>query len=257
MEKVKLGSKGYAVKKLQELLGITPADGIFGNGTLQKVKEWQKANGLTVDGIVGDKSWTLLLKQKNNGLDIYEACAKKIGCEVAALKAVKQVETGGKSAFIAPGKPAILFEGHIFWKQLKLRNIDPKKYLAGNSDILYEKWTKKYYKSGLAEYNRLEKARRINKYAADESASWGMFQIMGNNYKACGCKSVTEFVDKMCASEEDQLELTTNFILNNTTLKNALISKNWKRFAYYYNGPGYASNSYDKKLEQAYNKFKK
>ena len=116
---------------------------------------------------------------------------------------------------------------------------------------------KKYYKGGLAEYNRLERARRINKYAADESASWGMFQIMGNNYKACGCKSVTEFVDKMCASEEDQLELTTNFILNNTTLKNALISKNWKRFAYYYNGPGYASNSYDKKLEQAYNKFKK
>ena len=83
-----------------------------------------------------------------------------------------------------------------------------------------------------------------------------MFQIMGSNYKACGCKSVQEFVDRMCTSEEEQLELTTNFIISNPNIKNALIAKNWKRFAYYYNGPSYAANAYDTKLQQAYNKLK-
>nr|WP_302421955.1 N-acetylmuramidase domain-containing protein [Bacteroides intestinalis] len=29
-------------------------------------------------------------------------------------------------------KPAILFEGHIFWSQLKKRGINPAEYVAGN-----------------------------------------------------------------------------------------------------------------------------
>ena len=49
---LKVGSKGDDVKKLQEKLGLT-ADGNFGPGTEKAVKEWQSANGLTADGIVG------------------------------------------------------------------------------------------------------------------------------------------------------------------------------------------------------------
>jgi putative chitinase len=54
---LKVGSKGDDVKKLQEKLG-TAADGSFGPGTEKLVKEWQAANGLTADGIVGDGTWT-------------------------------------------------------------------------------------------------------------------------------------------------------------------------------------------------------
>ena len=60
----------------------------------------------------------------------------------------------------------------------------------------------------------------------------------------------------MCNSEEDQLKLTTNFILFNTTLKNALKTKNWDTFARFYNGPAYKQNNYHIKLQQAYNKIK-
>ncbi len=53
---LKVGSKGDDVKKLQSKLGTT-ADGSFGPGTEKLVKEWQTANGLTADGIVGDATW--------------------------------------------------------------------------------------------------------------------------------------------------------------------------------------------------------
>ena len=35
----------------------------------------------------------------------------------------------------------------------------------------------------------------------------------------------------------------------------ALQSKDWAKFAEYYNGPRYAQNSYDMKLGEAYRKF--
>ena len=53
---IKLGSKGDDVKKIQKFLKLA-VDGTFGPNTEKKVKEWQKANGLTADGIVGDGTW--------------------------------------------------------------------------------------------------------------------------------------------------------------------------------------------------------
>lgn len=55
---LKLGDKGEDVAALQRRLNelkfnCGKVDGIFGNATLKAVKAFQKANGLTVDGIVG------------------------------------------------------------------------------------------------------------------------------------------------------------------------------------------------------------
>ena len=47
------GSRGPLVAEVQEKLNIEPADGIFGPGTERLIKEWQDANGLTADGILG------------------------------------------------------------------------------------------------------------------------------------------------------------------------------------------------------------
>lgn len=52
-----VGSQGKAVKIWQIIVGETP-DGIFGSNTLKKTKNFQKAMGLTQDGIVGPASWT-------------------------------------------------------------------------------------------------------------------------------------------------------------------------------------------------------
>lgn len=180
--------------------------------------------------------------------------ARLLDVEVAALKAVQQVETGGKGGFFSPGKPAILFEGHIFWNQLKKRNINPESHVKENENILYPKWEKGHYKGGMGEYDRLEQARQINHEAADASASWGMFQIMGFNYAACGEKSVDSFVKAMCASECSQLILSARFIKQSGMLP-ALQAKDWAEFARRYNGPAYKENRYDEKLAKAYQKF--
>ncbi len=66
MKTLRNGSKGTQVKVLQWLLNETGfdcgnADGIFGAKTLAAVKAYQKAKGLTVDGICGKNTWTKIL----------------------------------------------------------------------------------------------------------------------------------------------------------------------------------------------------
>ena len=56
---LKKGSTGNDVVLLQRALHLF-ADGIFGTLTCEAVKQFQKENGLQVDGIVGDKTWNLL-----------------------------------------------------------------------------------------------------------------------------------------------------------------------------------------------------
>lgn len=66
---LKKGDEGKQVRALQILLigygykcGTTGADGDFGSATHAAVKKYQRAKGLTADGIVGEKTWNSLLK---------------------------------------------------------------------------------------------------------------------------------------------------------------------------------------------------
>lgn len=67
MKTLRIGNKGTQVMVLQWLLNHTTeytvgtVDGIFGTKTLTAVRQFQEANGLTVDGIVGKNTWKKLL----------------------------------------------------------------------------------------------------------------------------------------------------------------------------------------------------
>ena len=185
----------------------------------------------------------------------FKRCADALGIEVATIKAVQEVETGNRGGFVAPNRPAILFEGHIFWNQLKKKGLNPENYVKGNEDILFPKWEPQYYKNAMEEYARLEKARTIHEEAAICSASWGLFQIMGFNYAACGCRTAQEFVEEMSLNEGRQLDLFTTFLKTNGWAK-FLRTLNWAEFARHYNGPQYTKNKYDEKLLKAYMKYK-
>ncbi|NVN96754.1 peptidoglycan-binding protein, partial [Candidatus Nomurabacteria bacterium] len=49
------GDVGEDVKILQRYLGLSP-DGVYGRGTVTKVKTWQSLNGIYPDGVFGSAS---------------------------------------------------------------------------------------------------------------------------------------------------------------------------------------------------------
>lgn len=65
--KLSQGSSGNDVKDMQIALNVLgyglKTDGKFGAGTKEAVKHFQKANGLTVDGVAGNQTLTLLYAQ--------------------------------------------------------------------------------------------------------------------------------------------------------------------------------------------------
>ena len=257
MNTIKQGSRGGDVKLLQKYMGVFQ-DGIWGPKTTEAVKKWQTEHGLLADGIVGPKTWMKLIENDLKSGSLTDAdyikAAVELNVEVAVLKAIKTVESGGKA--MQNGIPTMLFEGHVFWQRLVARKIDPNKYVKGNENILYKTWTKKYYTGRNAgEYARLQKAIKINEAAAYESASYGMFQIMGMHYKTCGYKSAKEFYDALCKSEDAHFYAFINFIKAKGIVP-YMQKKDWAKIAYLYNGSGYKANKYDVKLANAYNKFK-
>jgi len=64
METLRIGNKGDTVKQLQELLNNKGfnliVDGNFGARTEATVREWQRNLSLTVDGVVGARTWKSL-----------------------------------------------------------------------------------------------------------------------------------------------------------------------------------------------------
>lgn len=263
MKTIKLGSTGVEVLRLCNCLDL-PESTEFTESIQDKVIKFQKSHNLTPDGIVGPKSWLVLLvedrKKHNSSSDICESdfiiASWYLDCDIPSIRAVLEVETSGKSGFVVPGKPKILFEGHIFWKELKSRGIDPEKYSSLYPSIVYPKWTKQYYLGGIREYERFDQASLINRDAAIESVSVGLFQILGQNYKACSCSSPSEFWKKMCESEFDQFILGIEFI-RTQGLYEYLKDHQWVRFAEKYNGPLQAQNKYSDKLEKSWRKYNK
>ncbi len=61
---LKKGSNNNDVKLLQQKLGIDPV-GNFGPATEAAVKAFQAKHGLTADGIVGDKTWNLIMNSSS------------------------------------------------------------------------------------------------------------------------------------------------------------------------------------------------
>ena len=179
------------------------------------------------------------------------SAAADLGCELAVLRAVIDVESAGRG-FLSDGSPKVLFEGHVFWRYTQGR------YERSHPTLCYPKWTKAHYarganadERGFREIERLAHAISLNRTAAMMSASYGMFQIMGFNFPLCGFTTVRAFYDAMCLSAAEQLEAFCEYI-QQIGLADELRDRRWADFARKYNGPSFALNSYDERLALAY-----
>jgi hypothetical protein len=181
--------------------------------------------------------------------DTWNALARALDIEEPALRAVAAVESAG-DGFLSPPSdlPKILFEGHAFHRLTQGR------FDTSHPKLSFPKWTKKFYVGGAGEWGRLDAASALDRAAALQSASWGMFQIMGFNYALCGFADVEAFVARQRAGAAEQLQCFAQFISRKVFLT-ALRANNWAKFAEMYNGPGYAANKYDVQLAAAYAKF--
>lgn len=178
----------------------------------------------------------------------YEDAATALSCDVATVKAVRDVESNGRG-FGADGRPVILFEPHVFSRLTQHRFDDTQ------GGVSYPRWGMKPYPKTQAErWAQLEYAMNLDLPAAYQSASWGLFQIMGFNYAACGFHDVGAFVQAMRTSERAHLMAFVRFVQNNH-LDIFLRDHRWAAFAAGYNGPSYAKLSYDQKLAAAYARY--
>lgn len=179
--------------------------------------------------------------------------ANKHGVEPAALEAIADVESAGVAFWPLGGKrlPPIRPEGHYFYRIL---GPGAKRTMAVHMGLAAPHAGQvRVPASRAAVYDMYERMKQIDADAAMESCSWGLGQVMGENWKELGYTSVSELVAS-CMTIEGQVELMERFIERHG-LADELKRHDWAGFARVYNGAGYRKNSYDSKLRQAYQRY--
>jgi len=205
-----------------------------------------------IDGKFGPVSKAALLAAMLNGpdyaitdMDVAQA-ADLLGIEPATVWAVYDVESTG-DAFIA-GMPTILFEPHRFSKSTGHR------YDASHPAISSRNWNRGLYpRSQPGRWQQLLDAVALDVDAGFMSASYGGFQILGENYAICGAPDPWSFAWRQAQTEGDQLDAFVRFVAGRG-LKPALQHGDWAAFAKGYNGTAFRENRYDERLAAAFAK---
>lgn len=164
----------------------------------------------------------------------------QIGVGEDVIHAVLDVESRGYG-FDKQGRVLMLFEPHVFWRNLS----GSKRAAAERAGLAYQKWRPGAYPAD--SYPRFVQALGIDEGAAIKSASWGLGQILGENYKAAGFATPRAMVEAFADDEEAHLAAMIAFIKANG-LDRALRRLDWAAFARGYNGPGFAKNDYHNRL---------
>jgi hypothetical protein len=169
--------------------------------------------------------------------------AGSIGVNIPEIWTVLAVETSG-CGFLADRRPQILYERHLF------HALTNGKFDDGD---LSDPQPGGYGAPGAHQYDRLTRALHLDRTAALLSTSWGLGQILGRNCAMAGFADVESLVQAMCDSEDSQAAAMAAFV-RAARLDTALQGHDWTAFARGYNGPGYAENNYDVRLNGEYQK---
>ncbi|MBD2700148.1 N-acetylmuramidase family protein [Spirosoma sp. BT702] len=171
----------------------------------------------------------------------YQQAAALLRTGVAEIKAVRDVESAGYG-FLPDGRILIRFEGHRFRKETG------RIYDKSHPTLSHPYMPNCPHNKGpVHDYARLKIAMALNPTAALLSTSWGLFQVMGDEFWRCGFKDVHTFVDDLKKGEKQHLLAASKFIISKK-LDDELRDHEWDGFAYGYNGEHYRDNKYQLKL---------
>jgi len=283
----KMGDSSPWIAKIQRAINEIiysnlDTDGVFGQDTKLALQDIQVYFKIDPTGVYDGKIAEMIDAYINDRFLVetdYKNAAVKLSVEEPTVRAVTEVEAKGYG-FLKTGRSTILFERHIFYREFnkrlsaklidvqtiakkegldlsKLTNDGLKIYLINKYPGIYNPTPGGYLgvSKGIEhEYVKMEQAKQFDDQAALMSVSYGLFQIMGFNFKAAGFQNVSQMYLECARSERKQLDSFCNFVLSEKRLIEPLRRGDMTAFAYAYNGP--AQQGYDVKLTQARNKWK-
>jgi len=133
-----LGIQGYDVKQLQKNLGylgyaVGQVDGIYGWETMQMVRDFQRNNGLAVDGVVGQETANAVIEQVGQPPSPRRTAAPSRGVipysnqDIEALACLVYGE--------ARGEP---FEGQVAVAAVVLNRVDSNQFGKTIGEVIFE-----------------------------------------------------------------------------------------------------------------------
>ncbi len=176
--------------------------------------------------------------------------AREFGLEPAALLAIAEVESSGRTFAIVNGRPEplIRFEGHYFDRLLSAQNrararaenlASPTAGAIANPASQAARW------------RLVEQASGIDREAALESVSWGLGQVMGSHWAWLGFAGIDDLVAEARLGAAGQARLMARY-LDRSGLTKAMAARDWEAVARGYNGPSYRKSAYHLKLGAVY-----
>lgn len=282
----RLGDRDPWISKIQRAVNEIiytqlDTDGYFGDNTkmaLQDLQVYFKIEPTGIyDGKISEMLNAYIVERFLVDAD-YGVAAVKLKVDEPTVRAVTEVEAKGYG-FLKSGRSTILYERHVFFREFnkkldkglvdvpsllkreqldsKTSNVVLKQHLEQKYSSLYNRTPGGYQGTSKGiehEYVKMEQAKLIDDECALLSVSYGLFQLMGFNYKASGFKTVHDMYLACARSERSQLDAFCNFVLSENRLINPLRSGDMTAFAIAYNGP--AQQGYDIKLTEAKKKWK-
>jgi len=176
----------------------------------------------------------------------YAAAAALIPCGERIFKSICSQESRGHG-FDHDDMPTMLVEPHIIWK-----------HATPPQRIVLQKYHLAYPRQGMYPYGtyaeqpiRFDHIRQLSSFdLAVLGTSFGLTQILGENYADCGYPSPDAFAQAMWSSEAEQLKATAKLMIAKG-MKRALETLDWLTIAERWNGPGNV-HAYAAKLRAHY-----
>lgn len=229
-----------------------PLDGLFGPKTEAATRVWLNARGKPAAASEGTHPLVAIgfkgAARKLDDIDLPRAGAR-IGVGEDVIHAVLDVETLG-GGWDKQGRPKMLREPHVFYRQLP-KHLRARAVAEG---LAYQRWGEQPYPRD--SYPGLVRAMQIHPEAALRSCSWGLGQILGENFAMIGYGSAAEMVTALLDDEEVHLQMMIDFI-SAAGLDDELRRRDWAGFARGYNGPAYAKHGYHLRLKSAFEKWQR